>query len=203
MPQLAYSLTAAAGGAGMLYGNGSSQYDRDHAIAGAIIQPGQLIELVTVSGRQLAFPLKDATTGGSFAPKLLGVAEMIVSSAEQAYTTYAVPNIGGSSTFAGYPIGKVVPFLRRGLIWAQWDGNTGTALPAGMGTMQVIHSSTGAHQQGVVTTLAAQTTVGYEIDALPATVQFYDPTGVSGSYTDAFGNVIPIVVLSLNLPGHS
>lgn len=134
-----------------------------------------------------------------YQPNLVGVSLMDVVGAEQAYTPYAVPNAGAGSTFAGYPVGKSVPVMRRGRIWVLWDGNTGNALPSPMGSMNVWHSSTGANPQGVATTRAVSTTAGGEIDTLPASCRFYDPRQVSGSYTDAFGTVTPLVVMSLNV----
>lgn len=199
MPQLSYPLTGNPGQPGQMFDNERSGADIVQAIAGAVIPPGVLVELVSVSGAWLLFPLKDATTGASFKPLLIGVSLMDVLGAEQSYTPYAVPNSGAGSSFAGYPVGKMVPVLRRGRIWTKWDGNTGTALPYPMGAMQVWHSSTGANPQGVVTTLAASVTVGAEIDALPSGVQFYDPREMSGTYTDAFGTMSSIVVLEVNL----
>ena len=66
--------------------------------------------------------------------------------------------------------------------------------------MQVVHSSTGANPQGVVTTKAVSATVGFEIDLLPAGCQFYDPRLQSGTYTDPFGTTRSTVVMNVNLP---
>lgn len=200
MPQLSYPLTGNPGQPGQLFDNRGAD-DIVNCIAGAVIPPGVFCELVLVSGAYLLFPLKDSATGGSFAPQLVGVSVMDVVGAEQSYVTYAVPNAGAGSTFAGYPIGKSVPVLRRGRIWTQWDGDTGTALPVAIGAMNVIHSSTGAHPQGVVTTKAVSATAGFEIDVLPTACQLYDPRSYSGTYTDAFNTATSMVVMNLNLPG--
>lgn len=139
--------------------------------------------------------------GASYGPSLIGVSVMDVVGAEQGYQTYQVPNAGVGSTFVGYPKGRAVPVCRKGRIWTLWDGSTSTPLPFPDGSMNVIHSSTGANPQGVVTTKAPSTTAGFEIDPLPACCQLYDPRQLSGTYTDAFGTTTSMVVMSLNLPG--
>ena len=202
MPQTSYSLAPGAGTAGMLYGNSRMNNQIVTAIAGAVIPPGVFCELVSVNGNYLAFPLKDTGTTSSFTPALVGVAVLDSVMAEQSYVTYAVPNSGNGSTFAGYPVGMPVSFLQSGLIWVAWDGNTGTALPLPAGTMNVGHSSTGANSQGVVTTLSASATAGAEIDALPSgSAVFYDPRQVSATYTDPWGVSRSAVVMSVNLLG--
>lgn len=201
MPQLSYPLTGNPGQPGQLFDNERHNADIVQAIAGVVIPPGVFVEFVLVSGAYLAFPLKDSGTGGTFLPELIGVSMIDVGDAEQAYQTYTVPNAGTGSSFAGYPVGKAFPVVRRGRVWTQWDGNTGVALPLAIGAMQVWHSSTGANPQGVVTTKAAQITVGAEIDALPTACQLYDPRNFSGTYVDAFGTTTSMVVMALNLPG--
>jgi hypothetical protein len=156
---------------------------------------------VAYSGTTNAATTTTILGAGIYNPQLVGVSLMDVVGAEQAYVPYAVPNAGAGSTFAGYPVGFSVPVVRRGRIWTLWDGNTGNPLPSAMGAMNVIHSSTGANPQGVVTTKAVSTTVGFEIDALPSACQLYDPRQVSGTYTDAFGTSTSMVVMNLNLPG--
>ena len=187
----------------MLYGNQRSNATILTAICGTVIPPGTMCEFVSVSGQYVAFPLKDTGTTTSFLPKLAGVAVLDAVGAEQSYVTYAVPNSGAGSTFAGYPKGMAIGFLQQGLIWVAWDGNTGTALPLPKGTMQFWHSSTGANLQGVATTLAASATAGAEIDTLPTgQAVFYDPRQVSATYTDPWGNSRSAVVMSINLLGH-
>lgn len=200
MPQLSYPLTGNPGQPGQLFDNERHNADIVQCIAGAVIPAGVFCELVSVSGTWLLFPLKDSGTTSTFLPKLIGVSLMDVVGAEQAYTTYAVPNAGAGSSFAGYPIGKAVPVLRRGRIWTLWDGDTGTALPYPIGAMNVWHSSDGTHSQGVVTTLSASATGGAEIDALPSGCGLYDPRKLSGAYVDGYGTTTKLVVMEINLP---
>lgn len=171
-------------------------------VAGAVIAPGVLCETYVSAGKVLARPVQDSTTGGAFAPTLAGISFLDPESVEQNYVVFPVPPSGSGSTFSGYPIGFPVPFVRQGRIWAAWDGNTGTALPSN-GAMRVWHSSTGANPQGTFTTLAVSATVGGEIDNAGAYINLFDPNLVSGIYTDSFGNVIDMVNLEINLPGHS
>lgn len=203
MPQLSYSIGPIAGTPGMRYGNTRSNETCVTAICGAIIAPGTWCEFSLVNGQYVAMPLQDTGTTTTFLPKLCGVAVLDTVGAEQAYQTFQVPNSGLGSTFPGYPVGLAVSFMRRGAIWVAWDGNTGTALPYPVGTMNVWHSSTGAAAQGVVTTLAASATAGSEIDALGAYATFYDPRQVSGTFTDPWGVTRSAVVMDINLPGHS
>ena len=203
MPQLSYSIGPGVGTAGMLYGNNRSNATIVTAIAGAIIPPGAMCELILSSGQYVAVPLQDTGTAGSFLPKLVGVAVLDSVMAEQGYQAYTVPNTGAGSTFAGYPVGMPVGFLQSGLIWTAWDGNTGTALPLPKGAMQFWHSSNGTHLQGVATTLAASSTTGAEIDTLPTgQAVFYDPRQVSATYTDPWGVSRSAVVMSVNILGH-
>lgn len=199
MPQTNYNLGLNPAQPGALLRAGKRGETIVTRISSAVIPPGVLCEL-DANGK--AIPVQDATTGGSFAPKLIGISYLDVAAVEQAYTTFPVPPSVSGSTFAGYPIGFPVPFVRVGAIWAAWDGNTGTALPRS-GAIQVIHSSTGANPQGVFTTRAAQITVGFEIDAAGAYIAVWDPDLISGAYTDSFGNVQNIVALEINLPGHN
>lgn len=198
--QTNYNLTPNPGQPGQLLDNERSNQDIVTVLAGVVIPFGVLCELNSVTG--LAQPVKDSTTGGSFAPALCGISVLDTVAVEQAYQTYQVPASGTGSSLAGYPVGYPVPFLRRGRIWASWDGNTGTALPR-QGAIQVWHSSDGSHSQGIFTTLAVSATAGAEIDLSGAYIGVWDPNLVSGAFTDSFGNVVDIVAIAINLPGHS
>lgn len=171
-------------------------------VAGVVIPFGVLCETYVSSGKTLARPVQDSTTGGSFVPTLIGFSVLDTVAVEQGYTTFPVPPSGTGSSVAGWPVGYAVPFMRIGRIWAAWDGNVGVAL-VGNGGIQVWHSSTGANPQGVLTTKAAQTTAGAEIDGPFAYLNIWDPNLVSGAFTDSFGNTINIVNVEINLPGHS
>ena len=70
------------------------------------------------------------------------------------------------------------------------------------GAINVNHSSTGAHAQGVFTFTAVQTTVGNEIDIAPNCV-VWNPALTGGTtgptFTDVFGNVFNTLVVEINL----
>ena len=200
--QTHYNRTPNPGQPGMLSDAGYHGQVIVTVVAGVVIPPGTLCETYSSSGKILARPVQDATTGASFAPALAGIAFLDPESVEQTYVTFPVPPSNTGSSFSGYPIGFPVPFVRRGRIWAAWDGNTGTALPSN-GGMQVWHSSDGTHKQGIFTTLAVSTTAGAEIDKAGAYINLFDPNLVSGEYTDSFGNVLDMVNLEINIPGHS
>jgi len=198
--QTHYATTPTPAQAGMLSDLGYRGQQIVTVVAGVVIPPGVLCETYVSSGKVLARPVNDSGTGASFLPTLAGISFLDPASVEQAYATFAVPPSGAGSTFAGYPIGFPVPFVRRGRIWVQWDGNTGVALPSN-GGVQVWHSSDGSTFQGVFTTKAAQTTLHSEIDGPFGWENLFDPNLVSGSYTDSFGNTVQILNLEINLPG--
>jgi hypothetical protein len=155
---------------------------------------GVLCEVVISNAIEMCQPVQDATTGGSFLPKLAGVS-VYDPAREQTYVggSGASPGTGGS-----YAAGELVPCGRRGRIFAQWDGITTNPWPT-WGAIQVNHSSTGAHPQGVFSTQAVSATVGFEIDIAPSCIGC-EAARSQSSYTDAFGNSIIVGIVSLNLP---
>ena len=102
----------------------------------------------------------------------------------------------GGSTSVGWRAGTMVPFMRRGRIWAAGDAS-GTALQ--YGSIDVHHSSTGTNPQGVFTFLAPQLTVGNEIDIAPGCIVFNPGLSYNGQYTDNFGNVFSIYPVEINI----
>lgn len=148
---------------------------------------GVLLEFTTLTGGQLAVqPVQDATTGGSFLPRLAGIS-LYSAERQQAYLAAAG---GGAGSYAA---GEMVPVMRKGRIWVQFDG-TGTW--PDYNTVNVWHSSTGANPQGVFTMHATQTTVGAEIDnAPPAVILGSDSALAIASYTDGFGNTLSAAVV--------
>lgn len=203
MPQTTVNLTPNPAQPGQLLSNDRSAIGVRTVPAGVVVPFGVLCEVyAATNGNALCRPVKDSTTGGSFAPALGGISILDEVAVEMGYTVYAVPPSTTGSSATGYPIGYSVPLLFRGGIWGSWDGNTGTALPL-TGAIQVWHSSDGTHAQGVFTTLAASATAGAEIDAAGAYITVWDPFVKSGAYTDSFGNTVDIVALNINLPGHA
>lgn len=201
MPQTTYNLTPPPAQPGALLSNDRSGLMVRTVPAGVVVPFGVLCETyAATNGQLLCRPVQDSTTGGSFVPAVAGISMLDNLAVEMGYTAYAVPPSTTGSSVTGYPVGYSVPLVFRGGIWGSWDGNTGVALPTN-GGIQVWHSSTGANPQGVFTTKAAQTTAGAEIDGPFGYFSVFDPFVKSGAYTDAFGNVIDIVALQINLPG--
>jgi hypothetical protein len=147
----------------------------------------------------LAVPMKDSTTGGSFVPQFIGVSMIDPLGVEENYVTFPVPAATTGSTSSGWLAGMLVPFMRRGRIWVLTDGG-GTFLQ--YGAINVNHSSTGAHAQGVFTYTAVQSTAGNEIDICP-NCTVWNPSligGVTGpTFTDSFGNTFNTLVVEINL----
>jgi hypothetical protein len=170
---------------------------------GGVIAPGTIVEMDS-SGN--CIPLLDATTGGAFAPKVLGVVCYDPMGAMQTWAQPAVPPSLASSTFPGYAVGVRVPILRRGRLWVLWDGSVSNGALPNLGAVNVLHSSTGAFAQGVVTTLAVSATAGHEIDVLGAYAQCWQPAAAAGepaqgTFTTPFGLSYSIALMQWNLPG--
>ena len=185
--QLSYTRDLVPGLPGMPFGEWNELSIVSYP-AGAVIQPGIAVEV----SAGLLYPLKDATTGGAFAPKLVGV------SLRDPMMENSYPPAAGTAVvaFAGYQIGQPVPVVRRGRVFVQTD-NVG-AWPE-MGTVNVWHSSTGANAQGVFTLTAVSAVAGAEIDALVAGVVGIRPE-FAGSFTNGFGLATLTAIVELNLP---
>lgn len=149
---------------------------------------GQLCEFVTVSGNREIQVVQDAGTAGSFLPVLAGVS-LINPMHEQAYV-----NAGGTAGAGYWRKGEMVAVVRRGRVWAAFDG--GGTWPE-YAVVRVWHSSDGTHSQGVFTMTAAATTAGAEIDLAPSCLGIEAGSVQNG--TDFSGDTITAAVVSINL----
>lgn len=133
--------------------------------------------------------VQDAGTAGSFLPKLAGIS-MYAPIREQAYVG------GGGAAGNGYwKKGEMVPVVRRGRVWAQFDaGGTWPEYAA----VNVHHNSDGSAGAGVFTLTAVSTTSHAEIDVAPACLGI-EAALAQPAYTDGFGNSIQAAVVSINL----
>lgn len=111
----------------------------------------------------------------------------------------AVTQYGTGSQASGWLKGMMVPLMRRGRIWAAWDGG-GTVTRGG--PVNLRHSSTGANPQGIFTFTAAQTTVGNEIDIAP-NMSVWNPSLVGGTAgpgsNDPFGNAFAVIAVQVTI----
>jgi len=204
MPQTNMLLGPVPATPGMLFdeiGNCDIVTGRIASTVTAIV-PGTIVELNTNGD---VVPLQDSTTGGSFAPKIVGVVVYDPVGGMESWVQPAIPASTASSTFAGYPSGMRIPILRRGRIWNLWDGNISNGALPNLGAVNVLHSSTGAFAQGVVTTLAVSATAGHEIDILGAYAQTFQAFAGSGepsqgTYTTPFGLSYSVALMSWTLP---
>jgi hypothetical protein len=81
---------------------------------------------------------------------------------------------------SSYLAGEEVPVLRRGQVYAAFDG-AGTVVPYAT-TANVDHSTTVATNRGMLTASATSTVAGSEVAALPAgTCTFYSTPGSNGA----------------------
>lgn len=155
---------------------------------------GVLCEIVLTNGFEEIQPVQDAGTTVAFLPVLAGVS--VYDPMREQSLSYSA---AGSGQGGSYQVGEMVPCARRGRIFVAWDG--GGTWPS-TGPVRLQHSSTGAFPQGVFTMTAASTTVGHEIDLVPAINGFVtgiQPDRSQAAYVDAFGNTISVAVVSLNL----
>jgi hypothetical protein len=163
---------------------------------------GIAVELVTVNGIEYVQPLQDSGTTTDFTPELFGVV-VFDPAREQDLPSLGV-NPGGVDGLAGYAANEMVPIMRSGQIYVLTDSATEQASWANpwppLGQVNVWHSSTGAHFQGVFTMLAPSTTAGAEIDNCPTSIIGRTPSRQQ-TYTNGFGATFSIAVVELNLPG--
>lgn len=203
MPQTNSNLSPNPAQPGQPFSNDRTAFLVRSVPAGVVCPFGVYCEVyAAANGQALCRPVADATTGGAFVPLQGGISMLDEFAVEMGYTPYAVPPSTAGNTCAGYPVGYSVPLVYRGGIWGSWDGNTGVAT-AISGPIQVWHSSDGTHAQGVFTTKAVSAVAGAEIDLAGAGIVQWDPNRLGGAYTDSFGNVVDIIGLQINLPGHS
>ena len=192
MPQTSYSQNAIVAQPGMAYDMEQSNRDVVSVIAAANIGFGVLAEL---NSSGLLVPVQDSTTGGSFKPMTAGITMFDPLGVEQQYTQYSVPGSTAGSSASGWLKGMAVPVMRQGRIWVLGDAS---GVIVRSGAINVWHSSTGAHLQGVFTFQAVSATSGAEIDIAPNCLS-WDPALQGGTSTDPFGNVFNVYCVEINV----
>lgn len=177
--QLSYSLYPSAAVPGQL-GDLTSN-DIDSAPAAEVINPGRLLQIASdgVSVQQVQNTSGDTTTP----PSSVGVAVLKTAREGGGATGVTAYGIGGVT----YAVGEMVPFVRKGRIFAEWKGTTQTAF----GTPRVYHSSTTATDRGKFTDAAAASTAGSEVS----------PAGSAFRLRQAFAGAGSVCLLDVNLPG--
>ena len=111
---------------------------------------------------------------------------------------------GGSSGAAGYQIGEMVPVLRKGRIFAAWDGGGAQAI---FGTPNINHSSTtdANNVKGSFTGTATSVVAGSEIAAAPLEILMVKDvsalTPQRGAASAGAAGPTFVCLLELNLPG--
>lgn len=102
------------------------------------------------------------------------------------------PPYSGTIT-TGYQIGDMVPYVRKGKVYAKWLSNDGTTAQVPYSTPNYAHSSTTVgNSQGAFTDKATLATAGSEVDACPTGVQLCEDCTASCGFT--------ICLVDLNLP---
>jgi hypothetical protein len=142
-PQTSYSLNNIAGLPGQLYDNDESNFV-DSRPASVILQPGQVVEMVSATGLLL---LANGTGNPS------------------SNVFWGVVLYKDSMEPGGYPIGVEVPIVRRGRIWALLD--SGVTFTLGVAA-NYTHSSDASHGQGTFTNAAVSAVAGSEVSTCKA-----------------------------------
>lgn len=150
---------------------------------------GVLCEFNVQNGIRYVQPVQDSGTAGSFLPNLAGISEYDPMR-EQGYAA------GGTIGQGSYKAGEMVPCIRRGRVWVNWDGNTGTAWPE-YAAIRVKHNSDGSAGAGVFTTLAVSTTLHAEIDTAPSCLAI--EAALTQNSADFSGDTMSAAVVSINL----
>lgn len=160
-------------------------------IAAEAIPFGALCEIVVTNGVRYCQRVQDSGTAGSFLPNLAGIAEYDPMR-EQNYVGVS----GASAGSGGYAKGEMVPCIRRGRVWVNWDGDTTTAWPE-YAAIRVKHNSDGSSGAGVFTTKAAATTLHAEIDTAPNCQGIEAALAVTSA--DFSGDTMATAVIAINL----
>lgn len=144
--------------------------------AGEVIEFGRLVE---VDANGLVW--KVSGTGAALVHagrQLAGVSVFDVAREQQLSTILP----GGSTGNAGYQVGEMVPVLRKGSVYAAWDGGTGALSQTVLGPINVNHSSTTDPNdiKGTFTGNATSNTAGSEVALAPAGITCSVRGDVSG-----------------------
>lgn len=167
--------------------------------AGEVIEFGRLVE-IDASG--LAWKVSGTTTSITAASRNLGGFSIFDTAREQALAT-----AGGSSGTAGYKVGEMVPVLRKGTVYACWDGNGSAITPAFGVRPNVNHSSTtdANNLKGTLTANTTSSTAGSEIAQAPAEVVILkDTSGLTpqrGAVSPGAAGPTFVMLVEVNLPG--
>jgi hypothetical protein len=191
-PQLNIPLGPIAGLPGMAFDAEASNRDVVSRVCSVNIPFGVYCEL---DGNGLLVPMQDSTTGAGFSPSAFGIAMFVPLATEENYVPFTVPNVGTGSTATGWLKGQSVAVMRKGRLWVATDGG---GVATRLGPINVNHSSTGAHPQGVFTFTAVSSTAGNEIDIAPS-VTTYNPDLTGGALVDVFNNTFNTIVVEINL----
>ena len=198
IPQTSFTLYPQNSVLGQLYKTAESTENISTLPAVALVKAGDLLEKLYDS-TSASYVVRAAQSAHGSLLALAGVA--IYKSAKGG----GPAGWAGQSTPSDYQVGELVPFCRRGMIFAKWVSADGTTGQVPFSTPNYLHSTTvsaSSATNGAFTDKAVASTSGSEVDACPSTILLCeDQTGVTpnGSglqMSPGFGTCL----VSLNLP---
>jgi len=192
LPQTTYNKSFAPGMLGQLYRAGENTHEKGALPALETIQPGDLLERLfdNTSG---AYVVRVAQSASGSLQSLAGVA--IYKSMRQ---PVAPPY---QSAPSGYVAGEMVPYVRRGKIYAKWLSTDGSTAQVPYTAPKYAHSSTTAgFTRGAFTDKATSSTAGSEVDNCPSGVVLCEDQTSWAGFTNNSGTYTSICLVELNLP---
>jgi hypothetical protein len=198
LPQTSFNLYPANSVLGQLYKTAQSTENINTYPAVALVKAGDLLEKL-YDATSLSYVVRAAQSAHGALLALAGVA--IYKSAKGG----APASWAGLSTPSDYQVGELVPFCRRGSVFAKWLSKDGATGQSSFTSPNYAHSSTvsaSSATNGAFTDITVTATGGSEVDACPTGVLLReDQTGVTpnGSglgQAPGFGTCL----VELNLP---
>lgn len=184
-PQTAVSFEFSSGQLGQPYnavGNAQNEIHVKPALLAC--SPGDILEQITDATTKTEC-IRPAQSLNAALKDIAGVA--LYKSSRQPVS----PPYTGTLT-TGYKIGDMVPYMRKGKIYAKWLSNA-SAAQVSYSTPNYAHSSTTpGTSQGAFTDKATLGTVGSEVDTCPTGVRLVHDVSASLGFT--------ICLVELNLP---
>lgn len=183
-PQTTYVKSFPAGQLGQLYRAGANTHEKGTLPALVACQPGDVLERLFDSGSG-TYVVRPAQAASGALVSLAGVA-IFKSMRQPTMPPY-------TSITTGYQPGEMVPYVRRGKIYAKWNSTDGTTAQVPYSVPKYAHSTTtvGA-TQGAFTDKATSAVAGSEVDNVPAGIALCEDQTATLGFT--------ICLVELNLP---
>lgn len=183
-PQTSVSWDFLPGKLGMVYRSHANTAEMGVLPAVSLIQAGDLLERV-FDATSATYVVRSAQSLNGALKSLAGVAVF-----KEARQPVAPPYTGTLTT--GYQIGEMVPYVRKGKIYAKWLSNA-SAAQVPYSSPNYAHSSTPSlTASGAFTDKVAAVGAGVEVDACPTGISLCEDVTATLGFT--------VCLVDLNLP---